>query len=245
MTMINNTSLSVNNSYATLLTPKKLLVIIIGTALLSFGLYNVHRQASLSEGGVLGLILLLDHWFGFTPALVSPALDALCYAMAFKALGKDFLKISAVSAVSLGGFFMLWTQFPPLLPNLTEMPLLASVIGGLFVGVGAGLVIRQGGTTGGDDALALTLSKLTGCRLSLAYLATDLTVLMLSLTYIPFGRIGFSIVTVVISSLLIDYVKNFPVPGSKSEDNEVAFRIIKQYQSLQINCTSVFRKTGR
>jgi len=222
MTTLHNKSYSVNKSYGNLFTPRKLLVIIMGTALLSFGLYNVHRQASLTEGGVLGLILLLDHWFGFTPALVSPVLDALCYALAFKPLGKDFLKISAVSTVSLGAFFFLWTQFPPLLPNLTAMPLLASMLGGIFVGVGAGLVIRQGGTTGGDDALALALSKLTGCRISLAYLATDLTVLLLSLTYIPFERIGFSIVTVVISSLLIDFVKNFS--GKKSnKENTVDF----------------------
>lgn len=220
MTTIHNASSTINNSYANLLTPRKLLVIIMGTALLSFGLYNVHRQASLSEGGVLGLILLLDHWFGFTPALASPVLDALCYALAFKPLGKDFLKISAVSTVSLGSFFFLWTQFPPLLPNLMAMPLLASILGGIFVGVGAGLVIRQGGTTGGDDALALTLSKLTGCRISLAYLATDLSVLLLSLTYIPFGRIGFSIVTVVISSLLIDYVKNYSA-GKSNKINSV------------------------
>lgn len=81
-------------------------------------------------------------------------------------------------------------------------------------------MIRQGGTTGGDDALALTLSKLTGCRISLAYLATDLSVLLLSLTYIPFGRIGFSIVTVVISSLLIDYVKNYSA-GKSNKINSV------------------------
>ena len=222
MTAIHKAFNNVIKSYSGILTPRKLVAIMIGTALLSFGLYNIHRQAAVTEGGVLGLILLLDHWFGIMPALVSPVLDALCYALAFKSLGKDFLKVSAVSTLFLAGFFLLWAQFPPLLPNLSEAPLLASIAGGVFVGIGAGLVIRQGGTTGGDDALALTISKRTGCRISLAYLVTDLTVLLLSLTYIPLSRIGFSVLTVVISSMLIDFVKNvFSVTVTSSEVAEV------------------------
>ena len=76
------------------------------------------------------------------------------------------------------------------------------------MGIGVGLVIRQGGSSGGDDALALVISKLTRCRISRAYLFTDLTVLLLSLSYIPFQRIAFSLITVTLSSLLIDMVQN-------------------------------------
>ena len=194
-----------------LLTPKKVVTILIGTAILSFGLHNIHRQADVTEGGVLGMILLLNHWFGIGPALVSLVLNVLCYAFAFKTLGKDFLKLSAVSTLGFAGFFLLWEQFPPMLPNLSDYPLVAAIAGGAFVGVGVGLVIRQGGSTSGDDALALTISKLTGCRISFSYLATDIAVLLLSLTYIPFRRIGFSIMTVLISSLLIGYIKDFSV----------------------------------
>jgi uncharacterized membrane-anchored protein YitT (DUF2179 family) len=72
--------------------------------------------------------------------------------------------------------------------------------------VGVGLIIRQGGSSGGDDALALTISKLTGWNLARSYLLTDLTVLLLSLTYIPFLRIFFSLITVTLSSKLIDVI---------------------------------------
>ena len=79
----------------------------------------------------------------------------------------------------------------------------------LFVGIGVGLIVRQGGSSGGDDALALVISKVAKCRLSFAYLFTDLTVLALSLSYIPLNRILFSVVTVTLSSFLIDQVQNF------------------------------------
>ena len=71
-----------------------------------------------------------------------------------------------------------------------------------------GLIVRQGGSSGGDDALALVIGKITGWRLSRAYLFTDLTVLILSLSYIPLQKIVFSLVTVTISSWLIDFVQN-------------------------------------
>ena len=103
-----------------------------------------------------------------------------------------------------------------MLPDLSGQPLLAALIGGLFIGIGCGLVIRQGGAGSGDDALALTISKITKCRISVAYLATDISVLLLSLTYIPLGRIAYSLITVTISSLLIDVVQNLGKEKEKS-----------------------------
>lgn len=193
---------------------KRIAVIALGTAISSFGIYNIHRQTNVTEGGVLGLILLLNNWTGISPALLTPVLDILCYGLAFRYLGKDFIKISLVSTLSLAGFFKLWEMFPPVLPNLSAYPLVAAIAGALFVGVGVGLIIGQGASSGGDDALALILSKLTHCRISRVYLATDLVVLLLSLTYIPLGRIAYSLVTVTISSLLIEYVQRLSQKSS-------------------------------
>lgn len=200
-----------------LLTPSGLAAIILGTALGSFGVYNIHRQANITEGGVIGLILLLNNRLGISPSLLTPVLDILCYALAFRYLGKNFIKISLLSTFSLAGFFRLWEQFPPILPDLSSHPLAAAIAGGIFVGTGVGLIIRQDGSSGGDDALALVISKVTSCRISRAYLATDMVVLGLSLLYIPPRRIVYSLVTVVISSLLIEFVQK---AGKKREDCE-------------------------
>lgn len=192
-----------------LFTPRKIAAIVLGSAILSFGLHNVHRQAGITEGGVLGAILLLDHWFGIPPSLATPILDACCYALGYKYLGKDFLKVSIAATLCATGFFRLWESLPYMLPDMSGVPLVAAVVGALFVGVGVGLVIRQGASSCGDDALAMVIAKVTGLRISRAYLATDLSVLLLSLTYIPLGRIAYSLVTVTISSLLIDLVQSW------------------------------------
>ena len=200
-----------------LLTLKGFGAILLGTAIGSFGVYNIHQQANITEGGVIGLILLLNNQLGLSPSLLTPILDILCYALAFRYLGKNFIKVSFISTISLAGFFRLWEQFPPVLPNLSSYPLAAAIAGGIFVGTGVGLIIRQGGSSGGDDTLALIISKYTRCRLSKAYLATDIVVLSLSLLYIPLQRIVYSLVTVVISSLLIEFVQKV---GRKTEKPE-------------------------
>lgn len=188
---------------------QKIWWIVLGAAICSFGIHNIHQQTGITEGGVIGAMLLVEHWLGISPAYITPVLDILCYLLAFKYLGGMFIRTSIISTLSVSLFYKLWEQFPPMLPDLSAYPLAAAILGGLFVGIGVGLIVRQGGSSGGDDALALVISKVTHLRLSMAYLFTDLTVLALSLTYIPISRIAFSVVTVTLSSFLIDQVQRF------------------------------------
>lgn len=193
---------------------KKGLLIFIGAMICSFGIHNIHQQTGITEGGVIGMMLLAEHWLKISPAIITPILDAACYLLAFKYLGKNFIKISMISTLSVSLFYKVWELFPPMLPDLSAYPLAASIFGGIFVGVGVGIIVRQGGSSGGDDALALVISKVTHQRLSRSYLFTDLTVLGLSLSYIPLSKIIFSVITVTVSSVLIDRIQQFDLQES-------------------------------
>lgn len=188
---------------------QKLALILLGAAILSFGLYNIHSQCAITEGGVLGMVLLLQHWFGISPSISELVMDAACYLLGFRYLGKSFLKVSIVASCSFSLFYRIYEQFPPVLPSLIQHPLAAALIGGLFVGIGVGLVVRAGGAAGGDDALAMVISEVTKLPIAKAYLFTDLAVLGLSLTYIPLRQIAFSLVTVTVSSYVIGLVYGF------------------------------------
>lgn len=190
--------------------------ILLGTAIISFGITNIHSRVGISEGGVLGLLLLCNFWLGISSSILSPLLDGLSYLLGFKYLGKEFLKTSILASVSLSFFYRVWESFPPVLPDLSSDPLIASITGGLFIGIGCGLVVRQGASSGGDDALALVISKITGWKISRAYLFTDVTVLTLSLSYIPLTKIIFSLITVTISSFLIDFISTW---GKNSDED--------------------------
>ena len=191
------------------ITFRRMGLIALGAMIATFGIHNIHQQTGITEGGVIGLMLFVEHWLGISPAFITPVLDLTCYLLAFKYLGGRFIKISALSTLSVSLFYKLWEQFPPMLPDLSAHPLAAAVLGALFVGIGVGIIVRQGGSSGGDDALALTISQVSGWRLARCYLFTDLMVLLLSLSYIPVRRIAFSLVTVTLSSWLIDRVQDF------------------------------------
>lgn len=204
------------------LTLKRILLLLLGAMICSFGIHNIHQRTNITEGGVIGLMLLIEHWLKISPAYITPVLDIACYVLAMKFLGGNFIKLSIISTAFISGFYKLWEQFPPMLPDLSAYPLLAAILGGIFVGVGVGIIVRQGGSSGGDDALALTLANVLHWKLSRTYLFTDVVVLLLSLSYIPVKRILFSLVTVTVSSHIIDFVKEFNLRKKQEEPQQGA-----------------------
>lgn len=204
-----NRFISLLNSLTEGFTVKKCFLILLGAIICSFGIHNIHQRTSITEGGVIGLMLLAEHWLKISPAYITPILDIICYLLAFKYLGIHFIKLSVVSTLCISFCYKIWEQLPFLLPDLSSHPLVAAILGGIFVGIGVGLIIRQGGSSGGDDALALTISHMTHWNLSRSYLFTDISVLILSLSYIPVFNIIFSLITVTVSSYLIDWIKNW------------------------------------
>lgn len=192
----------------------------LGAMIFSFGIHNIHQRTNITEGGVIGLMLLLEHWLHISPAYITPVLDVLCYVAAIKFLGLGFIKMSLISTGFISLFYKIWELFPPMLPDLSGHPLVAAILGGCFVGIGIGIILQQGGSGGGDDALALILSRIFHCKLSRSYLATDITVLVLSLSYIPLERILYSLVTVTVSSNLIDWVVDWKFGKQKMTQSQ-------------------------
>ena len=197
---------------------KDSLISVLGSAFLAFGLYHVHALSGVTEGGVLGLTLLLDRWFSISPSVSGAILNVLCYGLGWKLLGKRFLAYSFLSTVSFSLSYKLYEQFPPLWPEIANYPLLAAFVGAIFVGVGAGVCVRAGGAPGGDDALAMSVSHLTGWSIERVYLLSDLIVLLLSLSYIPVRRIGFSLLTVILSGQIIGLIQK--IPGKKTAERD-------------------------
>ena len=193
---------------------KKVILSLVGSAILAFGLYQVHAQSNVTEGGILGISLVLDHWFRISPAVTNFILNIICYFIGWKTLGREFLLYSAISGSGFSLFYAIFEQMPVLYPGIAEQPLMAALVGAVFVGVGIGRAVRAGGAPGGDDALALALSHKFRCRITTIYLISDLTALGLSLTYIPLSRILYSLLTVVLSGQIIGWVQNM---GKKKE----------------------------
>ena len=170
-------------------------------------MYNIHAISGVTEGGVLGATLLLDHWFHISPALSGFVLNAACYLLGWRTLGREFIAYSCIAALGFSAGYGICEQFPPLWPEIAAYPLLAAIVGALFIGIGAGVCVRVGGATSGDDALAMGLSHITKIDIQWIYLVSDLTVLLLSLSYIPLRRIAYSLLTVILSGQIIGLIQ--------------------------------------
>ena len=86
---------------------------------------------------------------------------------------------------------------------------IVTILSGLFVGVGVGIIVRNGAAAGGDDALAMVISKITSLNIGNVYMIGDVAVLMLSLTYLSVYDIFWSLIAVNISGRIIDFIYNF------------------------------------
>ena len=183
------------------------IIAFLSSAFQAFGMYNVHSLSGVTEGGVLGLVLLIDHWFAISPAVSGFVLNAACYILGWRTLGKTFIGYSLIAAAGFSVCYGICEYFPPLWPEIAGYPLLAAVVGALFIGIGAGVCVRIGGATCGDDALAMSLSHLLKRPIERIYLVSDLTVLTLSLSYIPLKRIVYSLITVILSGQIIGWIQ--------------------------------------
>ena len=179
---------------------RRVLLALPGAAIQAAGLCNIHAFADVTEGGVLGATLLLEHWLHISPALSALVLNALCYLVGFRTLGRGFLGWSLLCGAAYSVFYALLEPFAPLWPGIVASPFWSAV-------VGAGLCVRMGGAPGGDDALAMTLSRLTKLDIQWIYLFTDALVLGLSVSYIPLTKLGWSLLTVVLSGQIIGWVQ--------------------------------------
>ena len=191
------------------------LLAFFSSAFQAFGMYHIHSVSQITEGGVLGSTLLLDHWLCISPAVSGFLLTGLCFLLGWKTMGKSFILYSLIAAAGFSSGYAVFQQFPRLFPQIAAYPLAASIAGGLFIGIGAGLCVRAGGATTGDDALAMSLSRISGWDIQWIYLFTDLSVLLLSLSYIPPKKILYSLLTVILSGQIIGWIQKIPLNSKK------------------------------
>jgi uncharacterized membrane-anchored protein YitT (DUF2179 family) len=109
---------------------------------------------------------------------------------------------------------------------------LASVLAGIFVGIGVGLVVRGGGASGGDDVIALIANKLIKIKINHVNLITDSIVLLLSLIYLDMKQLFFSIIAVTISGKIISMLYN---GDNEDKEEEIIEDKNKEILNLEVN----------
>ena len=153
-------------------------------------------------GGVSGLSTLLYHTLGIQPGLSNAAINIFLLVIGLGVLGKQFIIVTGLSSIVLSVFVQLFTYIPPITDNI----LLASVFGGVLYGVGVGLALASGGSSGGTDILGRLLqNKFSYLPIGQLIMIVDGIIILLSLVF--FGNMEltlYGVVTLAISTFTVD-----------------------------------------
>lgn len=155
---------------------KNTLMIIIGTFILAISVEYFVLPFSILSGGVAGIAVALEPFFHINKTLFANCAVILLLIVGWIILGKEFAINTVISSLCYPIFTTILSHYPI---TIEIDPLLAAIYAGLIGGIGIGIVIRTGASTGGMDIPPLVLNKLTGANISTLVMITDaLTVLL-------------------------------------------------------------------
>ena len=183
---------------------KKYAIIALGSFLFSISINLFMLPFKLVSGGLSGIATILYYLFGISTGITVGISDLIILFFAFRILGKSFVYDSLVAIILIPIFLSLTEQFPP----LTDDILIASLFGGVLLGIGIGLAFSQGGTTGGVDILS-RMSQKKYPHLSIGILMTILDLLIIGLSIVTIGNLNlafYGILSLVISTTVIDTI---------------------------------------
>ena len=134
----------------------KIIMNIIGGLIAAYGLESVLIPNSVSDGGITGLSIVGSKIFGLPLGVLIAILNIPFIYLGYKQIGRTFAILSVTGIASLAVGTMLMHHVPTIIEGDA---LLITVVGGIILGLGMGLSLRNGGALDGIDMLAVLLSR--------------------------------------------------------------------------------------
>lgn len=181
---------------------QRVLFITFGAALFSVGLEIFLVPNNIIDGGITGISIIVSALTGLPLGIFLLLLNIPFFYLGYKQIGKTFA-FSTLYAVCImsAGTWLLHSVHP-----LTDDPLLASVFGGIILGVGVGMVIRFGGSLDGTEIVAILLTKKS--PFSVGEIVMFFNVFILASAGFVFGwdRAMYSLIAYFIAYKMIDVI---------------------------------------
>lgn len=200
------------------------IMVIIGGIIAAYGLETVLIPNSVSDGGVTGLSIVGSQLFHLPLGILIAVINIPFVWLGYKQIGKGFAFLSIIGIVSLAAGTSFFHHTPAIIEGDT---LLITVVGGIILGLGMGLALRNGGALDGIDMLAVLLSR------KLPFGTSDLILFLNIFVFIfvsfVFGLQGalLSVIAYYIASKVIHVVEE-GLSGSKT------FQIITNEPALMV-----------
>ena len=180
--------------------------IILGSALMAFGVVAFLSPNNVAMGGTGGLSIILNKLFNISIGLLFAIINIPLLIISTRYLGKYFAIKSTIAIIIISFFIDIFTHFFKI-PVLSQETLLATLYGGISVGTGIGLIFKGGGSAGGGTIIARIITTKTSLKTGTVILILDSFVVMA--TAIVFNSIElalWSIISIYVTTKMIDVV---------------------------------------
>lgn len=192
---------------------RDMILIIIGNFLLAFAVAFFLIPYNILSGGVVGVAIVLKVLIPLPTAVLTNILVVGLFFIGWMVLGNNFAIKSVVSSFVYPVFV---TAIVAVVNPPTIEPMMASLYGGLVAGVGIGLVIRTGASTGGMDIPPLVLHKYTHIPVAALIFMVDIITVMLGLWAYNLESVLIGFISVFAAAFAIDKVLTLGGKQSKS-----------------------------
>lgn len=181
---------------------KNYLFILIGSAIVAIGFNTLLLPNQIAAGGVSGISTIMQS-FGFEAAYVQWGLNIPLFIAGFYLLGGTFGVKTLVGSIFLPLMVFVTRHIAP----VTHEALLATIFGGVVIGIGIGLVFLGNGSTGGTALGAKIINKYTGLTLGTCLAMMDGLIVLAAMTVFGIEEGLYAVIGVFISSKTIDVVQ--------------------------------------
>lgn len=201
---------------------KRMLYILVGALLMAVGLEFFLVPNEVIDGGIVGISIILSHLTDVQIGFYIFVLNLPFFFIGYKQIGKTFALSTLLGVVILS----IATSIFHDLPVLTGDPLLATVFGGIVLGVGVGIVIRYGGSLDGTEILAILFNKRTPFSVGETIMFFNLFILGSAGFVFGWDRAMYSLMAYFIAFKTIDIV----IQGL--DESKSAWIISEQYERI-------------
>jgi len=180
------------------------ILVLAGITLVAIAISMFLVPNKIVNGGSSGLATIIYYTIGIKPSISNAIINGILLIFSLICFGKKFVAKTLSSIVGLTILIELFSYFPPVTDNM----LLAAIFGAVLYGIGIGIVLSQGSTTGGTDIMGrLIQHKKPHWKIGKVLLGVDFFVIFLSLiTFKTTEAVLYGIIALFISTNAIDWL---------------------------------------
>lgn len=180
---------------------KNIIFLTVGAMITAFALESFLVPNNIIDGGVIGISMIVSHITKWNLGLLILILNTPFIIMAFKKMGGKFVVQTAFANIILAVFLNIFHYY-----KVTHDLLLATVFGGIILGLGVGIILKHEGSLDGTEMLSLVVSKKLGVSVGEFIMGINVFIYLAAGKVFSWESAMYSIMTYFIASKVIDTV---------------------------------------